>query len=219
MYPWAAVLRNMETSYYVMKSRRCDHCAVTVLSTHSLCSLWRTCCLTLGYRDKWALSCLWLCSKCLGPLDEKLRGLVLFANFGIEALGGGRGFFSLFFSVQPSRWLSSNLMITDIARGLIQFHSTPYWTEMRAKFFSFFILWTPRSSVIPFPSHFRCSYKRTATVTQPLTSLSHIRHWAAVLKKRLHSNCYFGYAPPAAICWMIYSQNISLQFLHNVGTD
>lgn len=46
----------------------------------------------------------------------------------------------------------------------------------------FFILWTPRSSVIPFPPYFRCSYKRTATVTQPLTSLSHIRHWAAVQK-------------------------------------
>lgn len=69
-----------------------------VIHARNLCSLLRTCCLALGYKDKWALSCLWFCSKCLSPLDEKLLGLVLFANFGIETLGGGRGFFSLFFS-------------------------------------------------------------------------------------------------------------------------
>lgn len=120
-----------------------------VIHAQNLCSLLRTCCLALGYEDKWARSCLWVFfTKCLSPLDEKLRGLVLFANFGIETLGGGGTFFPLFFlSVQPSRWLSSNLMITDIARGLIQFHSTPYWTEMRANFFFL-------SSGLPFPLWF-----------------------------------------------------------------
>lgn len=107
-----------------------------VIHARNLCSLLRTCCLALGYKDKWALSCLWFCSKCLSPLDEKLLGLVLFPNFWNWNTRGREGvFLSFFFSVQPSRWLSSNLMITDIARGLIQFHSTPYWTEMRAKFF------------------------------------------------------------------------------------
>lgn len=38
-----------------------------------------------------------------------------------------------FFWVQLSGWLPSNIMITDIATGLIQFHSTSYWPENRAK--------------------------------------------------------------------------------------
>lgn len=39
----------------------------------------------------------------------------------------------IFFWVQLSGWLPSNIMITDIATGLIQFHSTSYWPENRAK--------------------------------------------------------------------------------------
>lgn len=98
-------------------------------------------------------------------LDEKLPSLALLLI--LEKKHSGEVFFSFFsLLVQPSRWLSSNLMITDIARGLIQFHSTPYWTEMRAIFF-LLIPWTPRSSVIPVPPYFRCSYKGRVNVTQP----------------------------------------------------